>query len=134
MSTCQVEIIHTTITRPWRDVYEFARQPRNMARWAAGLAAGLRQDGDEWIGDGGPLGDIRVRFTPPNGFGVIDHDVTLPGGLTVHNALRVVPNGSGAEVMFTLIRQPEMDDAMFETDAAAVRRDLAALKSLLEES
>lgn len=132
MASYQVEIIHTTINRNWHEVYDFASQPRNMARWAAGLAPGLKQDGNEWIGDGGPLGDIRIRFVPPNALGVIDHDVTLPGGQVVHNALRVVPNGDGAVVMFTLIRQPDMDDVAFQADADAIRRDLSALKSLLE--
>ena len=110
MASYQVEIIHPTIDRNWHDVYDFASQFRNMARWAAGLASGLKQDGDEWIGDGGPLGDIRIRFAPPNALGVIDHDVTLPDGQVVHNALRVVPNGDGAVIMVTLIRQPEMSN------------------------
>lgn len=132
MASYQVEIIHPTINRNWHDVYDFASQPRNMARWAAGLASGLKQDGDEWIGDGGPLGDIRIRFAPPNALGVIDHDVTLPDGQVVHNALRVVPNGDGAVIMVTLIRQPEMSNEAFKADADAIRHDLAALKSLME--
>ncbi|HEX2148393.1 MAG TPA: SRPBCC family protein [Pseudorhizobium sp.] len=132
MQPAEARIIHITIHRGWQAVYYFMSQPQNMAQWAAGLAAGLRQEGQEWIGDGGPLGDIRVRFAPRNPFGVVDHDVILPGGTIVHNALRVVPNGDGAEVMFTLVRQPEMDDAAFETDAAAIARDLSSLKSLLE--
>ena len=61
-----------------------------------------------------------------------DHEVTLPDGTTVQNALRVVPNGDGAEVMFTLLRQPSMSDADFEADAAHVRKDLDRLKSILE--
>jgi len=133
MPTSEARIIHTGIDRDWREVYDFACQPANMGRWAAGLAAGLRQEGEDWIGVGGPLGDIRIRFAPPNPFGVIDHDVTLPNGLVVHNALRVVRNGHGAEVMFTLIRQPGIDDAAFAADAAAVAQDLATLKSLLEK-
>src|SRR5699024_11647740 len=28
------------IERPWRAVYEFASDPRNLPRWAAGLAGG----------------------------------------------------------------------------------------------
>ena len=76
---------------------------------------------------------MRVRFTPDNDLGVIDHRVTLPDGLVVDNALRVVPNGTGAEVMFTLLRQPGMDDAAFEADAAHIARDLEALKTLMED-
>ena len=133
MQPSEARIIHVTIHRDWREVYDFACQPQNMGQWAAGLAAGLRKVGAEWIGDGGPLGFIRVRFVEKNPFGVIDHEVILPDDVSVHNALRVVPNGDGAEVMFTLIRQPGMDDASFEADAAAIARDLSSLKSLLEK-
>ena len=133
MSTMPARIVHRPIARDWRSVYAFAADPRNMPLWASGLATGLRPDGDDWIADGGPLGDIRVRFAPPNDFGVIDHVVTLPSGLAVENALRVVPNGDGAEVMFTLLRQPGMDDAAFESDAAHIARDLDALAALMEK-
>ena len=133
MPTLQARIIHRTITRNWRAVYAFAARPETMPLWASGLAAGLTRDGDDWIAGGGAVGDVRVRFAPPNDFGVIDHTVTLPDGLVVENALRVVPNGDGAEVMFTLLRQPDMDDATFERDAAHIARDLETLKRLMEQ-
>lgn len=134
MTPMPARIIHLTIDRPWRDVYAFASQPENMPRWAAGLASGLSREGEDWIGDGGPIGKIRVRFAPRNDFGVIDHTVTLETGNSFENALRVVPNGDGAEIMFTLLRQAEMDDQAFETDAAAIRKDLSTLKGILEQS
>ncbi len=133
MTTATARIIHRTIERDWRAVYAFAARPENMPLWASGLAAGLKRDDEDWIADGGPLGDVRVRFAPPNDFGVIDHRVTLPDGLVVDNALRVVPNGDGAEVMFTLLRQPDMDDAAFEKDAAHIARDLETLQRLMED-
>jgi hypothetical protein len=58
--------------------------------------------------------------------------VTLPDGETVTNPLRVLSEGSGSEVVFTLRRQPGMTDEAFEADATAVRTDLEALKQLLE--
>jgi hypothetical protein len=134
MTPMPARIIHTTIDRPWRDVYAFASQPENMPRWAAGLAAGLSREGEDWIGDGGPIGKIRVRFTPLNDLGVIDHTVTLDTGMSFENALRVVPNGDGAEIMFTLLRQPDTDDQAFEVDAAAIQTDLSTLKHILEQS
>jgi len=133
MATLPARIIHKTIRRDWRAVYAFAAKPENMPLWASGLAAGLTRDGEDWIADGGPLGNVRVRFVPPNDFGVIDHRVTLPNGLVVDNALRVVPNGDGTEVMFTLLRQTDMDDAAFEADAAHVARDLETLAILMEQ-
>jgi hypothetical protein len=50
----------------------------------------------------------------------------------VHNALRVVSNGSGAEVMFTLLRQPGISKEQFDSDADWVQKDLIALKKRLE--
>jgi hypothetical protein len=126
-------IIHVPIERNWREVYAFAAKPENMPRWAAGLASGLEQKGEDWIADGGPIGKVRVRFAPPNDFGVIDHRVTFESGEQFENALRVVPNGDGAEVMFTLLWHPGTDDAAFERDARQIEMDLLSLKGLLEQ-
>ncbi|SCX28363.1 polyketide cyclase [Agrobacterium rosae] len=131
MTTMTSRIVHLSITRPWKEVYAYAADPERMPEWAAGLASGLTQDGDHWIASGG-LGDIRVRFPERNDFGVIDHVVVLPDGLEVYNALRVTPNGDGAEVAFTLMQLPGMSDADFERDAAAVLADLKTLKEILE--
>ncbi len=133
MTTLPARIIHRTIRCDWRAVLAFAARPENMPLWASGLAAGLTRDGEDWIAHGGPIGDVRVRFAPPNDFGIIDHRVTLPDGRVVDNALRVAPNGDGAEVMFLLLRQPDMDDAAFERDVAHVARDLETLARLMEE-
>ncbi|MCZ7455320.1 SRPBCC family protein [Rhizobium rhizogenes] len=132
MPVMQSKIIHLSVEKPWAQVYGFASDPRNMPRWAAGLGGGLKPDGNDWIADGGPLGEVRVNFAPTNEFGVIDHVVTLPDGLKVYNALRVTPNGSGAEVSFTLLRLDGMTDEDFEEDAKAITADLETLKSLLE--
>ena len=132
MATMPARIIHIAIERNWHDVSRFMLNPENMPKWAGGLATGLERRGDYWVADGGPIGEVEVRFAPPNDYGVADHDVTLPDGTMVQNALRVVPNGDGAEVMFTLLRQPSMSDTDFEADAAHVSKDLLALKALLE--
>ncbi|MCZ7469547.1 SRPBCC family protein [Agrobacterium sp. O3.4] len=132
MPVMQSRIIHLSVEKPWAQVYGFASDPQNMPRWAAGLGGGLKPDGNDWIADGGPLGEVRVNFAPANEFGVIDHVVTLPDGLKVYNALRVTPNGSGAEVSFTLLRLDGMTDEEFEQDASAITADLETLKSLLE--
>lgn len=133
MATGKLHVIHLTIERPWEEVYAFASQPANMRHWASGLAAGLTPRGPEWIGDGGPIGTVRIRFAPPNEFGVIDHTVILADDMTVFNALRIVPNGDGAEVMFNLLQMADTDNSAAEADAAHIRKDLEALKRLLEE-
>jgi hypothetical protein len=127
-----VQHVSVYIARPPAEVYEFASDPRNLPRWAAGLArSAVRRDGDEWIADA-PFGKVRLRFVERNSFGVMDHDVKLESGVTIRNPMRVVPNGEGSEFVFTLIRRPGMSDGQFATDEAAVQNDLKTLKHLLE--
>lgn len=124
--------ISVVIERPASEVYDFAGDPLNLPRWAAGLAdSEVTRVGDSWVTES-PMGPVAFTFAPPNDFGVLDHDVTLPSGQVVHNPLRVIADGSHCEVVFTLRQRPGMTDEAFERDADAVARDLAALKSVVE--
>lgn len=121
-----------SIEREWRSLYERIWRPEFFPEWASGLSkAGLRRDGDGWLA-GGPEGPIRIRFTPHNDYGVMDHVVETGDGNEVHMPMRVVRNGAGAEVMVTLYRQPGMTDEKLAADAKWIARDLAALKKLVE--
>jgi len=122
----------TSIDRPAGDVYAFASDPRNLPRWAAGLA---HQD-VEWI-DGvwvvdSPMGRVTVEFAPANPFGVLDHQVTLPSGETVSNPMRVIPNADGCDVVFTVHRRAGMGADEFTADQDAVAADLATLRELMQ--
>jgi uncharacterized protein YndB with AHSA1/START domain len=123
--------ISIAIRRPPDDVYAFVVNPENLPRWAKGLSGSIREIDGEWVADS-PMGKVKVRFAPRNPFGVLDHDVVLESGITVRNPMRVVANGDGSELSFTLFKRPEMTEAEFTADAGAVARDLAALKALLE--
>jgi hypothetical protein len=127
----EVKNIAVSIHRSPRDVYTFISNGENVPRWAKGLGQAIRREGEEWVIEGA-LGKVRVRFAPPNDLGVADHDVVLETGATVHNPIRVLPNGTGSTVIFTLMRLPHVSDQEFDRDAEAVRRDLTTLKALLE--
>lgn len=132
MQDCmQARTESVTIARPWREVYEFAAEPRNMPLWASGLGSALEPDGSGWLVQG-PEGPVRVRFAPRNEFGVLDHVVELAPGVEITVPMRVVPNGAGAEVTVTLFRHPGMSAERFAEDAGWVQRDLDTLKQLLE--
>ena len=88
--------VSTTIERSADEVYAYASDPRNLSAWAAGLAERDARlvDGD-WVIES-PMGRVVVAFAPPNPYGVLDHDVTLPSGETVSNPVRVIPNETAA--------------------------------------
>jgi hypothetical protein len=119
-----------SIDRDWHALYEEIWRPEYFAKWASGLAqSDLRLEGEAWRADG-PEGPIGIRFTPHNDYGVMDHFVDTGAGSEIHIPLRVVQNGTGAEVMLTLYRQPDMSDEKFAADAKWINRDLHALKAL----
>lgn len=128
----QTRHLSVVIDRPAAEVYDYARDYRNLPAWAAGLASGVRLVAGRWLADS-PLGEVEIRFVPVNDLGVLDHDVVLPSGETVTNPLRVLADGAGSEVVFTLRRRPGMSDEDVEADAAAVQADLERLRSLLEK-
>jgi carbon monoxide dehydrogenase subunit G len=129
-----VEHLSIYIDRAPGDVYEYASDPRNLPRWASGLAnSEVEQDGGDWIVEAS-FGKVKVKFAERNTFGVMDHDVTLGSGVTMHNPMRVVPHGDGSEFIFTLIRRVGMSDEEFAQDRATIEKDLKTLKAILEGS
>lgn len=121
------------IDRPVAEVYDYAADPANLPAWAPGLGASVELVDGQWVADS-PMGRVTFAFAPRNEYGVLDHDVTLPGGETVYNPMRVIADGAGCEVIFTLRPGKGMPDDDFERDAAAVAADLATLKRVLEGS
>ena len=125
-----VRTLHIDIDAPVERVYAFVAAPRNMPRWAPNFGHTITPDEDGWIMHTAE-GPVPVRFAPPNDLGVLDHWVRLPGG-ELHNPMRVVPNGAGSVLTFTLFRQDGWTDAQLDEDAALVSADLATLKALIE--
>ncbi|MFC4613388.1 SRPBCC family protein [Cellulomonas algicola] len=121
------------IDRPMPAVYAFVSDPENLPRWAPGLGSGVVHEDGEWYVETGE-GRARVRFAPPNPFGVLDHEVLTPSGATVHVPLRAIPDGDDAcDVVFTLRPMPGMTDADLDRDESLVRTDLTLLKQLVEQ-
>jgi hypothetical protein len=126
-------IVTESLDVPPDVVYEFARTMENLPQWASGLALGIGQEQGGWVTES-PMGRVQVAMAPRNNFGVLDHDVTLPNGVTVHNAFRVTPAGDGSTLSFVVLRLPDVTAEAFEKDVAHVASDLGALKNLLERA
>lgn len=129
--TCESRTVSVSIDRTAAEVYAFLSQPENFPQWASGLCSSIRPDGDAWLADT-PNGPMKVRFTAPNAFGVLDHYVYPAPEQEVYVPMRVLAKGQGSEVLFTLFRQADMSDERFAEDLGWVERDLRDLKALLE--
>lgn len=123
--------VSVIIDRPATEVYRYAADPANLPQWAAGLASGIASEDGRWYAES-PMGRIEIVMAPENDFGVLDHEVITADGTVMANPMRVVPDGEGSELIFT-VRRRELSDEEFEKDAAAVLADLLTLKTIMEE-
>jgi hypothetical protein len=103
--------ISERINRNPVEVYRYASNLDNLTSWAQGVTP-----------------DMQIGFAKNNYLGVLDHWVTI-NGETFYNPMRVIEDGTGSEVVFTLRGTPDIDPA----DEAAIRADLATLKHVLEQ-
>ncbi|GFE57082.1 hypothetical protein [Geobacter sp. AOG1] len=123
--------ISMQIAREPAAVYAFVSALENFPLWATTFCKSIRKEQDNWVMETS-LGPMSIRLAPQNSLGVLDHYVTPPSGETLYVPLRVVTNGSGSEMLFTLFRLPGVSDEAYAADAALVRQDLNSLKELLE--
>lgn len=123
--------ITMSVAVPAANVYKFASNPENLPLWAPSFCKSISQAGGEWIVES-PLGAVAIAFVPTNPFGVLDHTVRLPSSLELYNPMRVIQNGNGSEVLFTLFQTASMTEVAYAEDAAHVENDLRMLKEVLE--
>lgn len=131
MTTHAAITISVSINAPPETVYAYASDPTHLPSWAPGFARSVRRDGHRWIVETRE-GSVLVEFAGPNDFGVLDHRVCNDDGLDFESRMRVVSNGDGSEVLFTLFRSDGMAADAFEADRLAVESDLHRLKEVLE--
>ena len=114
-----------------KKVYEFVSNLENLPKWAKTFCQSVEQSKGEWMIET-PQGTVKIKIAPKNEFGILDHTVIPAPGVEVFVPMRVVPNGSGSEVIFTLFQQPDMSDENFSKDQGMVEQDLATLKQVIE--
>lgn len=133
MTTAQT--LSISINRPADAVYNFMRDINKLPAWAAGLCLSIVKSTGEntWLIHT-PTGEATVRLTEQNKFRIMDHYVQIGYDPEIYIPIRVLENGEGSEILFTLFRLPGMTDERYEQDRQAVQKDLDTLKKLLESS
>ena len=138
MSTLPTETLKITIAAPFERVVSDLADGRSHGEWATEFFAGPVSD----AGDGSfravvPAmgGPSRMRISADIGLGVIDLYLA-PEGKPFGPPLpvRVVRNGNGADVLWTLARFPGTPDAAWDEALASMERELESLRARLESS
>ncbi|HEX2023080.1 MAG TPA: hypothetical protein VHF00_00105 [Acidimicrobiales bacterium] len=120
-----------TIDAPPGAVLRFVADARNLPRWAIGFAKDVRRQHDRWMVTTGQ-GEVALAVDADESTGTVDFRFEAAAGEEATAFARVVPNGQGAEFVFTQLQQPGTPDEVFEQLVATVRHELVTLKALLE--
>lgn len=123
--------ISTYIAVPPEVVYAFASNPANLPAWVPSFCKSAEFFNGQWVVQS-PEGPVIFAFVEANPYGVLDHTITFPSGLMLTNPMRVVPNGSGSELLLTLFQHEGMSDEQFKEDESLVQKDMETLRLILE--
>lgn len=115
-----------------KKVYEFVCNPANFPKWVTSFCKSARQSEAGWIIETSQ-GPMKVGFAEKNDLGVLDHYVNPAPQVEIYVPMRVISNGSGSELIFTLFRMPDMSEEKYAEDRRMVEQDLKTLKRLLEK-
>jgi hypothetical protein len=110
--------------------FDFIANPETLPLWAVGFCRRIRREGAGWIVTTAQ-GDVPIRYETDRARGTIDFHFSPAPGVEVAAFSRVVPNGDGAEYMFTQFQTPGMADAVFEAQVSALGEELRVLGSAI---
>ena len=114
-----------------KKVHEFASNPENLPKWAKAFCRSVRKSGNEWIVDS-PQGPIKFRFVEKNDLGILDHYVSPSPDMEMFVPMRVISNGFGSEVIFTLFQPVDVPDGEYAVQIGWAEQDLNNLKRVME--
>lgn len=141
MTTAITDTVRVTIDAPLADVTSFLATAENHPLWGTEFFTGEAEQinpaafpGEVRVTVPAMGGKARMYVVADNANGIIDLYLA-PGDAPYGDPLpvRVIRNGTGSDVLFTLARMPGQPDAAWEEGVAAMQRELEKLKALLEK-
>ena len=133
MSVLETTTLSVTIDAPFKDVTADLADPTTHPEWATEFFAGpveARGDEGELVAEVPMMGG-RVRFAVAADVDAGTVDLYLaPVGVPFGPPLpvRVIPNGDGVDVLWTLTRYPGTPEAAWEAGVESMRRELDRLR------
>jgi hypothetical protein len=133
MSTLETATVTVTIDAPLETVSADIADPSSHLEWATEFFSGSAEDkGDgTWQMNvprmGGP---VLIRIDGDTALGVIDMYLAPVGApFDAPLPIRVIPNGGGSDVLFTLTRFPGQSDQEWTEGLHSMKRELENLKT-----
>ena len=121
------------IQAPLGRVFDFLANPLNWPQYAVVNLRTVSPGQDGWCNAVTAFGEGQIKVSPVEEWGILDHVWQDPQA-TWKVYSRVVPNGGGTTVMFTLFQPAIMDDAQFDHAMSQMDIEMAELKMIMERA
>ena len=135
MTLLRSRTLNVSINCKPKTIYEFVLNLENFPIWARMACHSIKLLNGEWIAET-PQGQAKVRIMERNNLGILDHYVRLLSSPNIDEEvfvpMRVVQNGDGSEVVFTVYQLEGMSEEKYAEDLRMVEQDLQNLKSIVE--
>jgi uncharacterized protein YndB with AHSA1/START domain len=118
-----------SIATPPATVLDLVGDPLQLPRWAPAFAGAVRPAGDDWL-VAGAAGEARVAVRVARAQGTVD--IVAARRPSEGAFTRVIPNGDGSELIFTLCFPDGTAEPAIEQQMAVVEDELRAVRSLCE--
>jgi uncharacterized protein YndB with AHSA1/START domain len=120
-----------TIAASVERVFAYLADATNLPHWAPSFTSGVRAEGEDWIAIQGDA-ELGLRIAADSTAHTVDLHVTAPNGRRVVIYMRVLPNESGAEFVFTLFHSNSRTDEQIADGNAEVEAELGRVKEFCE--
>jgi RNA recognition motif-containing protein len=93
-------------------LFVWIADPENLAKWHTSFCRSLRKENGSLIADS-PRGPVPVRFIRDDRSLVLDLLTEVTEGIELTNAIRILSNGEGSEMVWTLVKPEGISDSVF---------------------
>jgi hypothetical protein len=127
ISLGRAETRSISIAAPPGSVLQLLAEPRNLPAWAPAFAQAVAPADPDWLINPGP-GQFRIRVHVSAELGTVD--LLDPRDLARGAHMRVLSNGDGSELLFTLVFPTTADEESIGLQMATVEAELRAVRDL----
>ena len=110
-------------------VFRFLAEPQNLPRWAPAFAQDVRRAGDELLV---VSGEAELRIAMRSCAEPRTVDLVAATDRTRGAFMRVVPNGEGAECLFTTVFAPGTLEEAVTAQMAVIAAELDTVRAFVE--
>lgn len=114
-------------------VYAFIAEPLNWPQYAVINMRSVERGENDWYKTVTKFGEGQLKMHLAKELGIFDHTWKDPQA-SWRVPARVVKNGEGATVMFTLFQPPMMTDEQFDKAMDEMDIEMKQLKNILERN